>query len=248
MPSEHILHFTSDGLDLVGSLHLPERPLAPVVIGCHGLMADRSSPKQIALAGACNRENLAYFRFDHRGCGDSQGDFRTVTSLQARCRDLKSALAKLQQQPGIGPLACIFGSSFGGTVVLSVAAQTAVPALITYAAPISSAAIQAEAIFDSKGRPVNPRRLPDDMAFDITDRLDGLANLLVAHGQLDEIVPVDHARTIYRMAREPKQLLIQKGGDHRMSDPEHQLEFEEYFLSWIQSALDRAGFSREGCR
>jgi alpha-beta hydrolase superfamily lysophospholipase len=248
MPSEHILHFTSDGLNLVGTLHLPDRPLAPVVIGCHGLLADRSSPKQISLARACNREKLAYFRFDHRGCGDSQGDFGTVTSLEARCRDLKSAMERLQHQSVVGPVACVFGSSFGGTVVLSLAAQIAdqvtnqvtLPALITYAAPINHATIQVSAIRDKQGRPVNPGWLPENMAFDITDRLDRITNLLVSHGQFDETVPLDHARTIFKMAREPKKLLIQKGGDHRMSDRQHQLEFEGHFLSWIKAALYRA--------
>jgi alpha-beta hydrolase superfamily lysophospholipase len=237
MPPEQLLHFSSDGLNLVGSLHLPDQPRAPVVIGCHGLMADRGSPKQVALAMACNRQGLAYFRFDHRGCGGSQGDFKTVTTLHARCRDLKSAMAKMQQHPAVGPIAALFGSSFGGTVVLALASQITAPALITYAAPVSSAAIRKTSIKDSAGRPVSDQRLPPDLAFDLTDRLDDVGHILVAHGELDEIVPAAHARAIYQKARKPKRLLIQKGGDHRMSDPVHQREFEKHFLSWIQSAM-----------
>ncbi|MBR9980379.1 MAG: damage-inducible protein CinA, partial [Desulfatitalea sp.] len=60
----------SDGHRLTGTLHLPDVERPPVVIGCHGLLADRRSPKQIALASALGRLGIAYLRFDHRGCGD----------------------------------------------------------------------------------------------------------------------------------------------------------------------------------
>ena len=63
---------------------------APLVVGCHGLLSDRRSPKQTALAGACQRQGMAYFRFDHRGCGESEGRLEEHTTLEARCSDLLS--------------------------------------------------------------------------------------------------------------------------------------------------------------
>jgi alpha-beta hydrolase superfamily lysophospholipase len=69
--------FKSDEYTLMGSLHLPGDKPAPFVIGCHGLIADRRSPKQVGLAHACCRQGIGYFRFDHRGCGESQGEFNT---------------------------------------------------------------------------------------------------------------------------------------------------------------------------
>jgi alpha-beta hydrolase superfamily lysophospholipase len=67
--------FSSDGLCLRGTLHRPSCDLPPVVIGSHGLLSSRRSPKQIALANRCCRYGMAFFRFDHRGVGDSQGPF-----------------------------------------------------------------------------------------------------------------------------------------------------------------------------
>ena len=43
--------FSCDDFELKASLHLPPVGRPPVVIGCHGLLSDRNSPKQIALAG-----------------------------------------------------------------------------------------------------------------------------------------------------------------------------------------------------
>ena len=72
------ISFNSDSLKLKGVLHLPDDGQPPVVIGSHGLYSSGSSPKQIALAEQCNRLGIAYFRFDHRGCGSSQGEFERV--------------------------------------------------------------------------------------------------------------------------------------------------------------------------
>ena len=63
--------FSSNGFLLSGALHLPTTDLPPVVIGSHGLLSNSSSPKQIQLARKCNEYGIAFFRFDHRGCGQS---------------------------------------------------------------------------------------------------------------------------------------------------------------------------------
>ena len=129
MNTQHRIKFSSDEFRLVGTLHMPPAVSPKVVIGCHGLLANRQSPKQISLAEACNRKGLAYFRFDHRGCGDSEGEFSAVTSLDARCRDLQWAIATIEANADTGPIACLFGSSFGGSVVLAHASSIVVPSV-----------------------------------------------------------------------------------------------------------------------
>ena len=234
MMTEQTIHFMSDKYRLTGTLHLPEASHPPFVIGCHGLFANRNSPKQIDLANACVRSGIAYLRFDHRGCGDSQGEFIRETSLQARCRDLHHAVELMRSRPDTGPLACLFGSSFGGTVVLAHAAEHPAPLLITYAAPVNSTDIRHDAIRDNNGRPPASAMLTDALEFDIVPQLKAIKNILIAHSQGDETVPVEHAHIIHRNAGTPKNLVIFKGGDHRMSDPTHQQEFEGHFLDWLQ--------------
>ena len=235
MTSIQTLQFDSEGFRLTGDLHLPHAPHPPVIIGCHGLQANRQSPKQIALAEACTRQGLAYFRFDHRGCGDSQGNFEEVTSLTARRKDLSAAVAALRDHPGTGKLLGLFGSSFGGTVVLALGAVQPVPALVTYAAPINSQTLQKSAVIDANGHPILSKTLQASLQFDIGDSLGAVRNILIVHGQNDRVVPQQHARLIYQKAGEPKKIIIQPGGDHRMSDPKHQQQFLQQFLSWFQN-------------
>jgi alpha-beta hydrolase superfamily lysophospholipase len=233
MPREQTICFDADGYRLTGTLHLPDGPKPPVVIGCHGLLANRHSPKQICLASACNQKGLAYFRFDHRGCGDSQGDFQNVTTLTARRQDLYHAIRTMQHHSEIGSLAALFGSSFGGTVVLAYAAIHPAPRLITYAAPINSTEIHHLHIKDNSGRPPSQNLLSDALAFDIAQDIGTVDSILVVHSQNDETVPVKHAHQIYETVNTPKELLIFKGGDHRMSDSALQYQFEEKFIQWL---------------
>jgi alpha-beta hydrolase superfamily lysophospholipase len=230
MSKELTIYFDADQYRLTGTLHLPPNPRPGVIIGCHGLKANRHSPKQIALAKVCNRAGLAYFRFDHRGCGDSQGDFDQVTSLAARCQDLRQAMTTLEDLTYLGPLIGLFGSSFGGTTVLCTAAQRPVPKIVTFAAPIESRSLM-KSVQDKKHPPLSLRQALD---FDITPLLGAISNILVGHGQNDDIVPAGHAEIIYSLAQEPKKLVLQPGGDHPMSNPAHQQSFREQFIDWFQ--------------
>lgn len=233
MPTEQTLYFDADGYQLTGTLHLPDTPIPPVVIGCHGLLANRNSTKQISLATACNQIGVAYFRFDHRGCGDSQGNFSDVTTLSARRQDLYHAVQTMQHQSDVGPLKALFGSSFGGTVVLAYAAMYPAPKLITYAAPVNSASIDHDNIRDKNGRTPSKSLLTDALEFDIVPDLTTVGNILVAHSQNDETVPVEHARNIYENVKDPKNIIVFEGGDHRMSDTTHQQRFEKIFIDWL---------------
>ena len=227
------ISFTIDDLTLKGILHLPGTKQPPVIIGCHGLFSSAGSPKQIALAEECNRWDMAYFRFDHRGCGNSQGDFDRVTSLEARCRDLIAAADSINRRPETGKRLGLFGSSMGGTVCLNTAGRLAPAAIVTFAAPIRSdltgtqlESSRSEIVFDAARR-----------QFDITKRLPALSNILIFHGDGDDVVPVSHAKEIHRLADQPKKFIIQHQGDHPMSNPTHQKDFVREASSWFEQRL-----------
>jgi alpha-beta hydrolase superfamily lysophospholipase len=229
--------FMADGLTLRGTLHLPTAPLPAVVIGCHGLLSDRHSPKQIALAAACNRLGLAFFRFDHRGCGESEGRLEEVTSLESRASDLLQAMEYLRGRGDLGKRIGIFGSSMGGAVGLRVAGQREVAALVVFAAPVRSRPLKAAAR-EPEGTPETRRMaavLRDE--FDLGPVLARVRNVLVFHGEADAVVPVSHAHEIFRCAVAPKRLIIQKNGDHLMSDPGHQEEFICEASLWLSKGL-----------
>lgn len=226
--------FSSDGFRLSGTLHLPAAEHPPVVIGLHGLLSDRSSPKQLALAHQCNRVGIAYLRFDHRGCGDSEGDFQRLTSLTGRCNDLMSAVEALQAHGDLSNTIGLFGSSMGGTVCLATAPRLKPAAVAAFAAPIRSAQIvnALKAAEDTDSLPSSFYH--NQLQFDIAPKIPAIRNLLILHGDSDEVVPVAHGRETHRQAGEPKRLVIFKGGDHRLSNTEHQEALIQHTLAWFQ--------------
>ncbi len=227
--------FMSDGLRLEGVLHTPSRCSSPppVVIGSHGLLSDGDSPKQVELARRCNRVGMAYFRFDHRGCGKSEGVFREVTSLEGRRRGLICAAEAILSRPDIGGKLGLFGSSMGGATCIAAAK-------ILGAGPMALAAalIRSRSVFQSARELTAPDGAPppydaDALRFDLSDLLPGLNHILVVHGEADEVVPAAQAHEIFARTGEPKRLVIQENGDHRMSDPDHQERFILDAVEWF---------------
>jgi len=223
-PDARPITFMSDGLTLTGTLHLPNAPNPPMIVGCHGLLSNSGSPKQIALAKHCNTFGLAFFRFDHRGCGTSEGDLREDTSFHGRCRDLGFALNKIQSLGIVNDRIGLFGSSLGGSVCLHVAGTQNIRALVTFSAPFRSDLFKIEPFHKN-------------ITFDLADRLEKIKNIHIFHGDADETVPLSHAHFIYQRASEPKKLTIQKNGDHRMSDSSHQDAFLLDAIDWFRKYL-----------
>ena len=183
-------------------------------------MSSGDSPKQIALARRCNQAGIAYFRFDHRGCGKSDGNLEADTSLQARCNDLSSAMMKIISLNLTTKEIALFGSSMGGAVCLAFAGRQQVASVVTVAA-----------LYQSKGIIDRPEM---NLSFDVSDSLPNLKNILIFHGDRDDVVPLSHANVIYSRAQHPKRLIIQKKGDHRMSNKSHQEAFVREAAGWFR--------------
>jgi uncharacterized protein len=236
-----VIYFTSDGLRLCGTLHLPEAEKPPVIIGSHGFFSTGDSPKQIDLAEKCAANNMGFFRFDHRGCGKSEGNFAGVTTFDGRCRDLAAAIDLMLSRSDTGNDIALFGSSFGGAVVLKTAAEREVRAVVTVAAPIRLDAIHPPDI----SSPEEAFRLhgleKERLDFDITDQLGLVSNLLSFHGDRDAVVPFSNALAIHEKAGHPKILIRQESGDHPMSDPGHQQDFLLRSVSWYREKLGLSG-------
>lgn len=228
--------FHSDGYRLAGFLHLPDCARPPVVIGSHGLFGTSGSAKQVGLAAACVAAGMGFFRFDHRGCGRSSGDFARVTTLEGRVQDMLAAAGSIAGREDTAGTFGFFGSSFGGTVCILAAGILKPAAVVICAAPVRSGDIEpARAVPDGDSPEDHPR--PADLQFDVTGNLEGLRDLLLFHGDADEVVPCRHADEIYAAAAEPKKRVTQVGGDHRMTDPAHQKLFVEETLYWFRDRL-----------
>lgn len=229
------INFYADNLRLNGTLHLPgsmaRKPKMPVVVGSHGLLSDGESPKQKCLAEQLNQAGIAYFRFDHRGRGQSDGKFSAVTTFTGRVNDMAAAISTVMAYPGIdGPLG-LFGSSMGGAVCLNMPGSFDIQTIVTLAAPVRLAAIRVPPNITED--PLFRGMHPDQMAFDISDKLKKIRNVLLFHGDADEVVSFSNALEIYENAGLPKKLCRFAGGDHAITNPDFQRQFIEETVAWL---------------
>ena len=232
------ISFYSDEFQLKGTLHLPqnaERP--PVVIGSHGFLSDRSSPKQIELARRCNERGIAYFRFDHRGCGESEGEFKSVTSLETRCSDMLNAASAMRDAEEVGNRIGVFGSSFGGAVCIATAKAVNAHAIVTYAAPLKGETIRNYIKTLDPESDEYPDIDPSIFHFNLTGDVEKLNHYLIFHGDSDKVVSPSDAHRIYGMTTMPKRLIMLKNGDHPMSLEENQEKFMRETVLWFKEYL-----------
>jgi len=229
--------FSSNGFLLKGTLHLPKTNLPPVVIGSHGLFSNSYSPKQIALARECNAQGIAYFRFDHRGCGQSDGVFNEITSLNGRRNDLISAVNFIQKREDIGKGIGLFGSSMGGTVCISVADTLDVDAWVIYASPIRSSSVITALKKLNDAEKIEALLSHKHLSWDISNHLRHLHHIFILHGDSDAIVPPTNAHEIYTKSGNPNKLILQKGGNHQMSNKKHQKDFLREAVNWYKKWL-----------
>ena len=227
--------FISDNFLLKGHLHRPPVSKPPLVIGLHGLFSDKNSPKQIQLAQQCNRYNIAFFRFDHRGCGESNAPFEEKISLDARCTDLMMAANMLKARDDLGAAVGLFGSSMGGAVCLAAACTVKPVAIVTWAAPVRSIDIVESR---AEGQIAENSEIPfKKNPFDVSKGLSAIRNILIFHGQADEIVPFAHATEIFNRVQKPKKLILFPHSDHRMSHAPDQQKFIHQAALWFRFHL-----------
>jgi len=253
------IEFPSDDKIIRGVLHLPkqntdkfsiqktkssmskrikhEKPC--IVIGSHGLEGSKNSEKQKALAMALPMEGIAFLRFDHRGCGESDGNFTTDTSLEKRTTDMISAVKYVLSLELTNEKIALFGSSLGGSTCISAWHKLISEGIRPCGAVLCSALVKSITVtrIPVKGNDHRPA-LPLDffrknLFFDLTCKIAIMDNILIFHGDADETVPVENARLIYNNAQFPKKLIIHKNGDHRMSSKKDQQEFLKESTAWL---------------
>jgi dienelactone hydrolase len=117
--------------------------------------------------------------------------FRHPTDLEEAVLDVLAGLAYLEST-GVRAAALV-GHSFGGAVVLLAAARSPLARAVVTLATQSYGTDAAE-------------ELPPGCA------------LLLLHGEDDTVLPPSCSRSVYRIAREPKRLIVYPGADHGLDE------------------------------
>jgi pimeloyl-ACP methyl ester carboxylesterase len=226
-------HFEIDGRKV--AYRLRDGAL-PTLVFLPGYASDMEGAKALALDAFAEERGLAMLRFDYSGTGSSGGTFEEGT-LAAWLEDALAAIDRLTE----GPLVLI-GSSMGGWIALHLA-------LLRPERVHSLVGIAAAPDFTEWGF---PEHLKERLAAGETLRREspyggeqvttagfwssGQKLLLLAgeiavdcpvrlvHGEADPDVPLDIAfRTMRALRSADVQLLILKGGGHRLSEP-HEID------------------------
>ncbi len=153
--------------------------------------------------------SLARDLLDH-GIGSLRLDFRIHVApgpVEQGAYDVLAGVSFLQEQ-GVGKIGLI-GHSYGGAVVITAAALSpAVSAVVTLST-------------QSAGTTLAPRVAPRP--------------LLLIHGADDRRLPPDCSRYVYRLAGEPKQLLILPGARHSLR--QRREELRDLLVTWLRRTL-----------
>jgi len=233
------IDFQVDGLTLKGVLHLPQTYNPPLVVGSHGLEGSKVSAKQMVLSRLLPENGMAFFRFDHRGCGESQGNFLKDTSLKKRTQDYLIAVRHILDLNLTSKNLGLFGSSMGGATCIN--AWESLESLgikicggVLCSAPVQSRTIENIPVQANGNRPALPISFFEkNLLFNLMDKTKALHHVLIFHGDADEVVPVDNAHDIYDRMQSPKKRIIHRDGDHQMTSKEHQAEFATKVLDWF---------------
>ncbi len=233
------VEFRSQEFLLKGHLHLPDTKNPPLVVGSHGLEGTQNSAKQTVLSRILPQNGMAFFRFDHRGCGQSAGTFINDTSLEKRTIDFICAVTHVLSLKKTAGRIAFFGSSMGGATCINAWQKIAALPVDLCGGVLCSAPVQSRSIENiptpaTDTRPALPLSFfKDNLLFNIKEKAECLHDVLIFHGDDDDVVPVSNAHEIYKRSNDPKQLIIHKNGDHQMTSKKDQIQFEIETLSWF---------------
>jgi uncharacterized protein len=255
---EEQIQFTVEGQRLYGMLHLPDgRGPFPALCFFHGFTGQRIEPHRLFVKTARKlaAEGFVVLRFDFRGSGESEGDFRDMT-ISGEIKDALASLDFLASQPQVDSSRMgVLGLSLGGFVASHVASQNRlVKTLVLWAAGARPPRFfpnyvhlaeknreqwRKKGEWDFGGMVLGAGFLKDLKK--VENLLPKLARFkgkaLVIHGELDATVPVSEAEA-YRKALGRRAVLhILKGADHTFNRKSWEEEVIDRTAKWLKQKL-----------
>jgi dipeptidyl aminopeptidase/acylaminoacyl peptidase len=223
----------SAGKTLRGVLHLPataQPHSARAVVLFHGFTGNRMESHWmfVKCSRALAQADVASLRFDFYGSGESDGEFRQMT-LRGEITDGRAAVAFLRRQRSIDPKRVgLLGLSLGGAVAAALAPGVRAKALVLWSAVAHTARLgdivkklarripDKPGAFEYDAREIHPRLMEDVLKVEPIRHIARYKGpTLIIHPEMDETVPISHARDFFHATRsETKEVAIIAGADH----------------------------------
>lgn len=223
----------------------------PGICKFHGLPG--SSDQIHGLAMSLANAGFLVLTFDFRGFRQSEGEF----SLSGEIEDAKAAVAHLlesvwSRKDWVG----VFGASFGGAIAICSAAQDKRIKSICVRAPVYDTERFADSNLAELVFHDTTHSVPDEMhgIRDIVKRrelmeqlkLDAIKHnpmkdikhlsprgVFITTGGADALIDIEGVKKLYRLAREPKQMVIVSRADHNLTDDDARRETERGVVDWF---------------
>lgn len=261
---ERCIQFENAGMKLFGMLHVPAgKGPHPCVIMLHGYMGSRNEDHFIFVKAARElaRNGIAAFRFDFRGSGESEGDFKDI-SVETEISDALKAAELVRGLDSIdaGRVA-LLGYSLGGCVAACIAAQCGATSLALWA-PTAFAdylvekdgetvkdpyiwlpenyrkAIEKNGYVDMGGF---SRGKPFFESIKYYDPLSAIAEyegpVILVHGSEDQAVSLINSQLLHESAKGSKILVVVDGADHSFSSEHWEQQVIGATVRWFAETL-----------
>ncbi|MEJ2366524.1 MAG: alpha/beta hydrolase, partial [Deltaproteobacteria bacterium] len=245
---EQIEFLNLSGEKLAGTFHVPAKNSRHGIIFGHCFTCSRHTSILRVLSLALVDAGFNVLRFDFSGNGQSEGKF-SESLYSKQVDDLKAASTFMSARgvPWIG----LVGHSMGAMAALLAASEVEeVKAVCTLAAKASvlktdhflsreqveELQLTGRVHFTSRGRNLELTEafFADAEQYDFPSIMASLPQpLLVIHGDMDEIVPVDNAYRLQQYKRINTELAIIHGADHMFSQDGHRQEVAQRVTHWF---------------
>lgn len=228
MKTEKVEFTAQSGKRLAGRLDLPETQPHTYALIAHCFSCSKDMSAISRISRSLSEQNIALFRFDFTGLGQSEGDFAD-TNFTTNVGDLVSAahyMREAYEAPSV-----LIGHSLGGAAALVAAREIPeVKAVATIGAPFDTAHVahhfedhideinekgEAEVLLVGRKFKIKKQFIDDIQNQDMANHISQLKKaLLVMHSPIDETVDIENARKIYEMAKHPKSFISLSDADH----------------------------------
>lgn len=254
MPTQKIQFTGADGQLLAARIDAPPGPAPETwALFAHCFTCTKNVRAAVDISRALASKGVGVLRFDFTGLGESEGDFAD-TNFSSNVDDLVAAGRFMADELGAGPTILV-GHSLGGAAVLQAAASlSGVRAVTTIGAPadpehvlrhIEASAEEIDergaADVEIGGRPFTVKKqfLDDLRAQHVEEVIADLdCALLFMHSPFDEVVGIENAARLYRMAKHPKSFVSLDHADHLLSNKADSAYVASVLAAWASRYVD----------
>lgn len=239
----------SKGNELCGLLSNSTGDISrPIIIFVHGFSSNKNTSNFVKLKDILDKDNIATFRFDVFGHGESEGKFEDITITEA-VDDILQAI-KFLQSKGYKRIG-LLGSSFGGISSIMAASKTNDLFMLALKSPVSDYLEVEMNRFSEKDleewKKQGYRDYEDDgkilklgytfvADFKNNDAYKAATQIsipaIIVHGDADKTVPVSQSIKISKIIPNCKLVLI-KGADHRYTEGDQAEQMLKAFSEFI---------------